>query len=107
MVDTSKLAVFIVRPEWVVYIISNGICVKPSHGLKNLKPVCVGINRNDNNSLVMVVESDSVPEYLAYMRIMGAPVNTLNAEMTIDGVKMTDIPVIDPSYQLNNCVEDK
>ena len=94
----DRLALFVISPQWLIKILSNGMCAKPTHGIKNMVPVSLGVDKNTGN-LILCVSSGSVPEYIAFNKCMEQSVPSLVDTTVIDGVEISGLPVIQASFE--------
>lgn len=94
----DKLAIFVIAPHFITDILSRGLCAKPTHGIKDMEPVSLGIDQRSGN-LILCVSSDSVPEYMSYMRIMGYSIATISDTLVLNDVELTGIPVITATFE--------
>jgi hypothetical protein len=96
--NRDKLAVFLISPQWLAEVLSNGMHVKPTHGIKDVTPISIGVDQRTGN-FVLCVSSDSVPEYVAFKKCMEQDVLQLMDTPIINGVEMSEIPVIQASFE--------
>jgi hypothetical protein len=96
--NRDKIAVFLISPQWLAEVLSNGMHVKPTHGIKDITPISIGVDKR-TGSFVLCVSSDSIPEYVAFKKCMEQDVPQLVDTPIIDGVEMSGIPVIQASFE--------
>jgi len=96
--SNDKLAIFVISPQFLTEILSKGLCAKPTHGLKDPQVVSLGLDRK-NGSLILCVSSESVPDYVAFMRVMEQSIPVLNDTTIFNGIEMTGIPVIPATFE--------